>query len=227
LGGTVRSVNSRSLSPIRPAQLLLVVVAALVLGLVGRPALAGATPAPNQTQLTLDPLVFAGLKVADVKLGAKGSAAVAGGGNLYFPVVNANNVTDAFVGTVKHQGGFEFKIAKTIKIGFRNLTLKTKATSPVTGQLTAEPVVQGFGLGFQIPVSSVTLDSVVIKGGLQIAKYRLRLDPTFTTLINKSLGLTLIKPSQPWGTVETRLPHTAAVTPTTPVATTPPVAANQ
>ena len=207
LRSTLISVLSRSMSPIRAVALLLAAFVAVSFA----PAAASAAPAPNQTQLTLDPLLSIGLKTAGVKLTPIAPATI-GSGGLYFPV-GRQNASSKFVGTVRHTGGFQLQVGK-LRIGFRNPTIVTKAGSPATGTLSAEPIINGSVIALQFPISTVTVNSALISGGLLIGKTKLAIDPNITNVINKALGVQLIKPGQPWATTETRLPVATPAAPT-------------
>lgn len=169
---------------------------------------AAAVPAPNETVITVDPLVNTALQVAKVKVTPTG-AAKGGSAGIYYPVSNSNSMSDAFVGTLKHQGGFQIKLGN-LRVGFRNFIVKTKAGKPVSGVLDAQPVVNGVGLGFTIPFSTVTVTSVVTKSGVTTAKYKLAIDPRVAKLINDTLKVKIVTPGEPWGTVETRIKRASA-----------------
>ena len=93
---------------IRPSHILAIVLATFGIGFVANVGTAAAVPGPNQTVLTLDPVIVAALKTAKVKVVPVGAATI-GSAGLYFPVINSN-VNDLFVGTSKHQGGFELRV---------------------------------------------------------------------------------------------------------------------
>ncbi len=202
---------SRSLSPTRALALLVAVLAACTIALGLQPMAAGAAPAPNQTQLSIDPLLVLGMKVAGVKLQPTGPATI-GSGGLYFPV-GRQNAGPGFVGTVRHQGGFEF-LYKNVRFGFRNLVITTKAGSPTVGAISAEPVINGYAIPIGFPISKVTVTSALLTPSLLIGKTKVEIDPNIVAIINKVLGVAILKPGQAWATTETRLPLAPAPTPT-------------
>lgn len=201
---------SRSLSPIRSWAILLAALVAVCGSLALRPAVAGAAPAPNQTQLTLDPLLIAGLKVAGVKLRPLAPATI-GSGGVYFPV-GRQNMNSSFIGTARHTGGFELLVGD-LRIGFRNFIITTKAGSPGTGTLSGEPVINGRAIALQFPISKITIGSALLNQGLLIGKTKLEIDRNIVAIINKTLKTQIIKPGQPWATTETRLPWAASALP--------------
>ena len=182
---------------------LLAFVAAVALVFAWGASPAAAVPAPNETVITLDPLVATGLNVAKVKVTPKG-AAKGGSAGIYYPVSNSRGMSDAFVGTLKHQGGFEIKLGN-LRVGFRNFEVKTKNRKPVSGVLDAYPVVNGVNMPFSVPFSTVTLKSVQKKSGVVIAKYDLAIDPRVAKLINDTLKVKIVTPGDPWGSAETRI----------------------
>jgi hypothetical protein len=203
-------VLSRSMSPIRTWAMLLASLLAVCGSLAIRPALAGAAPAPNQTQLTLDPLLVAGLKVSGVKIRPLGPATL-GSGGFYFPV-GRQNMSSAFVGTARHSGGFELLLGD-LRIGFRNFIITTKAGAPATGTLSGEPVINGHAVALQFPLSKVTVSSALLNQNLLVGKTKLEIDRSIVDIINDTLKVQVIKPGQPWATTETRLPWAATALP--------------
>jgi len=199
-------VSIRPALSVRPSHLFLIVLAAFSVSFVGNVGTAAAVPAPNQTVLTLDPVIVGVLKTAKVKVVPVGAATI-GSAGLYFPVINSN-VNDLFVGTTKHQGGFELRIEK-LRFGFRNIQVKTKAGSPATGTVSAEPIVLGYGIGFQLPLSNIKIDSVQLRSPGVIAKYSLRLDKNIAKIINQALKIKVLVPGQKWATLETRIARDA------------------
>lgn len=192
------------------ARVRLLVLAALLscsASLAIRPAAAGAVPAPNQTQLTLDPVLTIGFKALGVKLTPIAPATI-GSAGLYFPV-GRQNANSSFVGTVRHTGGFQLTY-KNLKIGFKNLIIQTRAGSPATGTISAEPVINGFVIPMQFPISGITVTSALLNQSLLVGKTKLAIDPNILGIINKTLGVTIIKPGQSWATTETRLPWAQA-----------------
>jgi hypothetical protein len=203
-------VLSRSLSPIRTWALLLAALVAVCGSLALRPAAAGAAPAPSQTQLTLDPLLIAGLKVAGVKLRPLGPATI-GSGGLYFPV-GRQNMNAQFLGTARHTGGFELLVGD-LRIGFRNFIITTKAGSPATGTLSGEPVINGRAVALQFPISKIVVGSALLNQNLLIGRTKLEIDRNIVSIINKTLKIQVIKPGQSWATTETRLPWASTALP--------------
>lgn len=201
----------------RLARTVLASVAAFALALSVSAAPAAAVPAPNETVINVDPLITTGLNLAKVKVTPKG-AAKGGSAGLYYSVVNAAKMSDAFVGTLKHQGGFELKVG-TMRFGFSNFVVKTTATKPVSGVIDATPVINGMALPFTIPMSTVTVTSVTQSSGMTIAKYKLAFNPQIAQLVNDFLKIKVLTPGAPWSTVETRIKRPVAVS--APVATTP------
>lgn len=199
----LRAVHHLSRPHTAVARTTLAFFAALALTFTWGAAPAAAVPAPNETVISLDPLVATALNVAKVKVTPKG-AAKGGSAGIYYPVVNSRGVTDAFVGTTKHQGGFEIKLG-TLRVGFRNFEIKTKKGSPVTGVLDAYPVINGINMPFSVPFSTVKVKSVQKKSGYLIAKYDLAIDPRVAKLINDTLKIKLVTPGDPWGSAETRI----------------------
>ncbi len=190
--------------------MLLAALIAVCGSLALQPAAASATPAPNQTQLSLDPVLIAGLKVAGVKLRPLGPATI-GSGGLYFPV-GRQNMTSAFTGTARHTGGFEL-IVGDLRIGFRNFIITTKPGAPANGTLSGEPVLNGRAIGLQFPISRIVVGSALLNQNLLIGKTKLEIDRNIVGIINKTLGIQVIKPGQPWATTETRLPAVPAPLP--------------
>ncbi len=201
---------SRSLSPIRAWAMLLAALVAVCGSLAIKPAAAGAAPAPNQTQLALDPVLIAGLKVAGVKLRPLAPATI-GSGGLYFPV-GRQNMTSAFTGTARHTGGFEL-IVGDLRVGFRNFIIQTRPGSPANGTLSGEPVINGRAIALQFPISKIVVGSALLNQNLLIGRTKLEIDRNIVGIINKTLGIQVIKPGQPWATTETRLPWAAAALP--------------
>lgn len=202
----------------RPVRTVLAFLAALALTFSLSAAPAAAVPAPNETVINVDPLITTGLNIAKIKITPKG-AAKGGSAGLYYPVVNATKMSDAFTGTLKHQGGFELKFG-TLRFGFTNFIIKTAATKPVSGVVDATPVINGIQLPFTLPMSTVTVTSVQKSSGMIIAKYKLAINPMIAQMINQTLGIKVLTPGDPWATAETRIkrPVVAATTPaTTPV----------
>lgn len=210
----------------RPARIVLSFLAAIAVACSLGAAPAAAVPAPNETIINVNPLITTGLNLAKVKLTAKGAAHI-GSAGIYYPVTNSTKMNDKFVGTLKHQGGFELKVG-TLRIGFSNFVIKTIAKTPVAGVVDATPVINGFAMPFTIPMSTVTVTSVQRTSNAVIAKYKLAIDPSIAKLINDTLKIKVLTPGDPWATVETRIARPAAVVsttplpvPTTPVPTTP------
>jgi hypothetical protein len=209
-------VSIRPALSIRPSHILAIVLAAFSISFVANVGTAAAVPGPNQTVLTLDPVIVGALKVAKVKVVPVGAASV-GSAGFYFPVINSN-VNDLFVGTTKHQGGFELRVDK-LRFGFRNIQVKTKKGDPATGTVTAEPIVLGFGIGFQLPLGNISVESVKLRSPGVIAKYPLRLDKNIAKILNGALGIKVLTPGAKWATIETRIARdapTPAPVPETP-----------
>lgn len=201
--GKLRAVHRLSHPHTAVSRTLLAFAAALALVFSWGASPAAAVPATNETVITLDPLVSTALSVAKVKVTPKG-AAKGGSAGIYYPVVNARKVSDAFVGLTKHQGGFEIKLGN-LRVGFRNFEVKTKAGKPVTGVLDAYPVVNGVNMPFSIPFSTVKVKSTQVRNGVLIAKYDLAIDPRVAKLINDTLKVKIVTPGDPWGSAETRV----------------------
>ncbi len=191
----------------RLVRTVLAFFAALALSFSLGAAPAAAVPAPNQTVINVDPLITVGLNIAKVKVTPKG-AATGGSAGLYYPVVNATKMSNAFTGTLKHQGGFELKVG-TMRFGFSNFVIKTTATKPVSGVIDATPVINGLQMPFTIPMSTVTVTSVQQASGMTIAKYKLAINPAVAQLINQTLGIKVLTPGDPWATAETRIKRPA------------------
>ena len=209
----LRTVLSLSPTHSRLARPFLAFLAALALTLTISAAPAAAVPAPNETVINVDPLITTGLNLAKVKVTPKG-AAKGGSAGLYYPVVNATKMNDAFVGTLKHQGGFELKVG-SMRFGFSNFVVKTTATTPVSGVIDATPVINGMAMPFTIPMSTVTVTSVTKSSGLIIAKYKLAFNPQIAQMVNDFLKIKVLTPGAAWSTVETRIKR--PVVATTPV----------
>ncbi len=214
--GKLRSVLSLSRTHSAAARIAVTFLAAVavVFSLGASPA--AAVPAPNETVINVNPLITTALGVAKVKVTPKG-AAKGGTAGLYYPVVNATKMTDKFVGTLKHQGGFELKVG-ALRFGFSNFVIKTTAKTPVSGVIDATPVINGMAMPFTMPMSTVTVTSVQKTATATIVKYRLAIDPNIAKLINSTLGVKILTPGDPWATAETRIKVTA---PAAPVATAP------
>lgn len=194
----------------RPVRTVLAfpVVAALTLSLGAAPA--AAVPAPNETVITVNPVVTAALQVAKIKVTPKG-AAKSGSAGIYYPVTNATKMNDLFIGTLKHQGGFELKIG-TLRVGFRNFIIKTSGKkTPITGVVDATPVINGMSSPFTMPMSTVKVTSVRKTQAAIIAKYTLAIDPKIAQLVNDTLKVKLFTPGDPWATVETRIKRATVV----------------
>lgn len=201
--GKLRAVHRLSRPHSAVARTTLAFLAAIALVFTWGASPAAAVPASNETVISLDPLVATALNVAKVKVTPKG-AAKGGSAGIYYPVTNSRSMSDLFVGTVKHQGGFEIKLG-TLRIGFRNFEIKTKKGSPVTGVLDAYPVINGMNMPFSIPFSTVKVKSVTKKSDVVIAKYDLAIDPNVAKLINDTLKIKIVTPGDPWGFAETRI----------------------
>ncbi len=211
--GKLRSVSR--LSPLRATstRVVLSFLAAFAVVFSAGASPAAAVPAPNETVINVNPLLTTALNVAKIKVTPKG-AAKGGTAGLYYPVVNATKMNDKFVGTLKHQGGFELKLG-AMRFGFKDFVIKTTAKSPVSGVIDATPVFNGMPLPFTMPMSTVTVTSVQKTSTLVIAKYKLAINPEIAKLINATLGVKILTPGDPWATAETRIK-------VTPPATTPP-----
>jgi len=183
-----------------------VAAAALTLSISAAPA--AAVPAPNESIINVDPVITTALNVAKVKVTPKG-AAHGGSAGLYYPVVNATKMNDAFVGTLKMQGGFELKVG-TLRFGFSNFVVKTTAKAPISGVIDATPVINGIAMPFTLPMSTVSVTSVQKSAGMVIAKYKLAINPQIASLINDTLGVRVLSPGAPWSTVETRIKRPVA-----------------
>ncbi|MEH3054851.1 MAG: hypothetical protein PGN13_12750 [Patulibacter minatonensis] len=197
---------SRSLSPIRVRALLVSLLVALSGSLALQPAAAGAAPAPNQTQFSVDLLVSLGMTAGGVKL-TPIAPATQGLGGLYFPVTSSS-ASGAFTGTVKHSGGFQLQYGN-LKIGFRNPTINVRPGTPARGWLSAEPVVNGIVVPFQFPISEVSVTSARSTGGLVLGKTKVVIDRNIVALVNSVIGVNILKVDQPWATTETRVAASA------------------
>lgn len=127
---------------------------ALLATLAVAPAAASAAPIPvtgQQTAVAPD----AGLVQAVVGLGASvkktGAATVDGQGRFVFPVTGGS-LTPELKGRVNHTGGLEFKNKQGVRFGIRTFVIDTRPSVP---QLTAEPTLNGFGLGIRVPVATI------------------------------------------------------------------------
>jgi hypothetical protein len=221
--GTISGVTSLTVprsTLVRVSALLLLCVSLVVAFAIPRGA--NAVPAPQQTQITIDPILAIGLKAAGVQTLPYGAAKASNASTFYVPVTSSK-VTDAFVGNVKHQGGIKFKIGK-LTIALKNFQIVTHAGTPTMGTLSAQLVVQGIGEPFYLPVSPVTVDSSTVKNGLLQADYAIRVDANIAAVINKALKVRLFIPGQAWARASTRLTRTGAPTATpTPTPTPAPV----
>lgn len=166
---------------------------------------ASAAPALGQTQLSFDPLLRLGMVVGGVNVTPIAPAQI-GAGGLYLPVVK-QSASASFTNTVKHSGGFQIAYGG-VRVGFRNPTFTIKGT-PAKGVLTAEPVINGSVLPFQVPISVLTVTSAQTSKGQLTGKTKVSIDPNILNLINQVLGAQIIKPGQAWATTETRLPAPA------------------
>ncbi|MBJ7472553.1 MAG: hypothetical protein JHD16_14700 [Solirubrobacteraceae bacterium] len=192
-----------SLSHSRPMRAALAFVAAGAASVSLGAAPAAAVPAPNESVVTLDPVVKTALDVAKIKIVPKG-AAKGGSAGIYYPVVNSRGMSDKFIGTLKHQGGFEFKLG-TLRVGARNFVVQTKNRTPVSGVMSATPVLNSMAMPFELPFSDVRVTSVQKTSTMIIAKYKLSADPAIAQLINDTLKVKLLTPGAPWASVETRI----------------------
>ena len=198
----------------RPARLALAFLVSLGL-LAGGAAPASAVVANNQTLISVNPVLTGTLKVTKVRLEPKGAAKI-GSAGIYYPVTNAKDMSEPFIGTLKHQGAFQLRLG-TLTFGARHFVIKTGNRKPVTGVLLAEPVVNGVGTGVKVPFSRIEVTSTKKESdGSVTAKYKLIIDPKIAQTINETLKVDLIKPGDAWATGESH--YTRPAKPTKPAA---------
>lgn len=186
----------------RPRVRVLAMLLALTAAFAGASAKpAHAAPGANQTVLTFDPLIPIALDIAKVQLRPIGASRV-GSAGIYYRVTRSN-ATTKFVGTTRHQGGFEFVIGKSVRVGLRNPTVTIGKNGE--GSLTAEPVVQGMVIPYAIPVGKLTMAAVSATSKYVTATYRLRVEKAYADLVNGSLGVNVLPVNLPWATLETRI----------------------
>lgn len=167
------------------------------------PAAAVAAPGANKTVLAFDPLINIGLAVAKVEVRPIGASKL-GSAGVYYNVTRSNAANAQFAGVTRHQGGLEFVLGKSLRAGFVNPIVTLGKNGE--GKLEAQPRIQGVLVPIPISIGRLTRAAVSTRSGYVTATYRLRIEPMFSDMINKALGVNLISPNQPLATLETRIP---------------------
>lgn len=180
----------------RPRFLLTLTAAAALVGAGATSASAAPVTGVN-TAVAPDAALVSGLTSLGASVKLSGAATTDPQGRFSFPVTGGS-LTGELKGQVKHSGGIEFRAKSGIRFGIRTFVVDTRGTP----QLTAEPTLGGYGLGFRVPVATITDLSVTSAPPATVVGGTLKLTDIGAIYINTFLGKAAVKRGTVFGQAE-------------------------